>query len=228
MPRFGKTMLASGLALLVGAPAALAQVAGIPVYYNPRGGTGVSVAGNLGFLSSDGGDGKGFAVTGGIGAGPAYITASVGQFNPAAVGGFNPDAEMTYGGTVSFKVFGGGMLPLSISPQIGVGMVKFGNQTLTSIPIGVGVGLNLPLFPLKPWIAPRVAFQRVTNVPTGVGTATETQSESRIGVSAGADFNLLLGLGFHAAVDYEPKKDLLPSTTVFGIGAHFNFRVPMM
>ena len=226
MPRFGKLMLASGLALVAGAPAALAQVAGIPVYYNPRGGTGVSVAGNLGFLSSDGGDGKGYAVTGGIGAGPAYITASVGQFNPASVGSVNPDAEMTYGGTVSFKLFGGGVLPLSISPQIGVGMVKFGGVTYTSVPIGVGVGLNLPLFPLKPWIAPRVRLARSS------GGGLPSDSETFIGVSAGADFNLLLGLGFHAAFDYEPKKTVnnvdIPSTTVFGIGAHFNFRVPMM
>jgi len=225
MPRFGRIMIAATLPLAVGAQALVAQVAGIPVYYNPRGGAGISVAANLGFQSSDAGDAKAVAVGGGIGAGPAYFTATVGQINPDSAG---LDNEMTYGGTVSFKVFGGGLLPVSVAAQAGVGVVKFGNSTRTNVPVGVAVGLNLPLFPLKPWIAPRVAFQSATNVPTGVGTATKTETETRFGVTAGADFNLLLGLGLHAAVDFQPKKGTNPSATVVGVGAHFNFRVPMM
>jgi hypothetical protein len=210
--------------LVLGVRTLSAQVAGIPVYYNPRGGTGITAAANLGFLSSDAGDGKAVALTGGIGAGPAFITATVGQINPDTAG---VDTEMTYGGTVSFKVFGGGLMPVAVAAQAGVGVVKFGDVTTTGIPVGVAVGLNLPLFPLKPWVAPRVRFARQS------GGGQPSQSETLIGFSAGADFNLLLGLGVHAAFDWEAEKKennvvTVPSTTVFGIGAHFNFRVPMM
>lgn len=221
MHRFGKVAIAAALPLAVGAKALTAQVAGIPVYYNPRGGTGVSVAANLGFASG-GAKGKAYAVTGGVGAGPAYVTATVGQYNPDGPVG----AQSTYGGTVSVKVFGGGMLPVSIAAQAGVGVVKLGGVTNTGIPLGVGIGLNVPLFPIKPWIAPRITLER----SSGGGLASS--SESRVGVSAGADFNLLLGLGLHAAVDYTPKKGsgltASPSVTVVGVGAHFNFHVPMM
>jgi hypothetical protein len=224
MHRFGKVAIAAALPLAVGAKALTAQVAGIPVYYNPRGGMGVSAAANVGWQTAGTGglEGKAYALTGGLGAGPAYVTVSVGRFNPDPAG---LDNEMTYGGTVSFKVFGGGVLPVSISAQAGVGYMKSGTDSYTSVPLGVGVGLNVPLFPIKPWVAPRVRLARTS----GGG---QSDSETFFGVSAGADFNLLLGLGFHAAVDYEPKKTVsggeIPSTTVVGVGAHFNFRVPMM
>jgi hypothetical protein len=222
MHRFGKVAIAAVLPLAVGAKALTAQaVAGIPVYYNPRGGTGISAAANVGFLKSDAGDAKAYALTGGIGAGPAWITASFGRVNPEGPA----EAVNTYGGTVSVKLFGGGVLPVSIAAQAGVGILKSGGFTNTSIPIGVGIGLNVPLFPIKPWIAPRIRMDRVS----GGG---QSNSETFLGVSAGADFNLLLGLGFHAAVDYEPKKTVsgvaIPSTMVLGVGAHFNFHVPMM
>ena len=224
MHRFGKVAIAAALPLAVGAKALTAQVAGIPVYYNPRGGTGVSAAANVGWQTAGTGglEGKAYALTGGLGAGPAYVTVSVGRFNPDPAG---LDNEMTYGGTVSFKVFGGGVLPVSISAQAGVGYMKSGNDSYTSVPLGVGVGLNVPLFPIKPWVAPRVRLSRAD-------VGGQSNNETLLGVSAGADFNLLLGLGFHAAVDYEPKKTRstgdIPATTVVGVGAHFNFRVPMM
>lgn len=217
MRRLGAMTVVSVLGLAAAGSAA-AQVAGIPYYVNPRGGTGVMAAANLGF--SD--DGKGIALTGGVGAGPLFITATAGQYNPDAAG---VDNVTTFGGTVGTKLFGNPLVPLTIGVQAGAGYFSSGSgaatNRLVSIPVAVGVGLNVPLFPLKPWVAPRVQFNRMT-----VGTAT--RSETRMGVSAGADFNLLLGLGFHAAVDHILKKDTSPATTTFGVGAHFNFRVPMM
>jgi hypothetical protein len=51
-------------------------------------------------------------------------------------------------------------------------------------------------------------------------------------VSAGVNFNLLLGLGVHAAVDWgqvpaklKPSK---PSALIIGVGAHFYFHLPLM
>jgi hypothetical protein len=217
MRRLGALTVVSVLGLAA-AGQVTAQVAGIPYYVNPRGGTGVMAAANLGFAD----DGKGIALTGGVGAGPLFITATAGQFNPDAAGA---DNVTTFGGTVGTRLFGGPLIPVTIGVQAGAGYYSTGSGAsefkAISVPVAVGFGLNVPLFPLKPWVAPRVQFNRMT-------VAGTTNSETRLGVSAGADFNLLLGLGFHAAVDHILKKDTSPATTTFGIGAHFNFRVPMM
>ena len=51
-------------------------------------------------------------------------------------------------------------------------------------------------------------------------------------ISAGVNFNLLLGLGVHAVVDWGKVSSKLdpatPSSLTWGIGAHFNFHMPMM
>lgn len=227
MRRLGALTVVSVLGLAA-AGQVTAQVAGIPYYVNPRGGTGVMAAVNIGSTSSDNAasEGKAVAVTGGVGAGPLFITATAGQFNPDPAGA---DNVTTFGGTVGTRLFGGPLIPVTIGVQAGAGYFSTGSGAteakLVTIPVAVGVGLNVPLFPLKPWIAPRVQYSRAT-----VGGTTN--STTRIGVSAGADFNLLLGLGFHAAVDFMPEKTsgatTYPSSTTIGIGAHFNFRVPMM
>lgn len=200
-----------------------AQVIGIPYYVNPRGGTGFMAAANVGVTSS-GYKNKAYALTGGLGAGPLYITGTVGTVNPDASGAGN---YSVFGGTAGMKLFGGGLLPVAIGVQAGVGYAKpSGGPSTISIPVAVGLGLNVPLFPIKPWIAPRIQFNRTASY-----SATPSSSTSRIGVSAGADFNLLLGLGVHAAVDYLPKKtgsSPAASQTTIGVGAHFNFHVPMM
>ena len=117
MHRFGKVAIAAALPLAVGAKALTAQVAGIPVYYNPRGGMGVSAAANVGFLSHGGGGGgaKAVALSGGLGAGPAYFTATVGRFNPDETG---VETETSFGATGSVKVFGGVAVP-SVVPVDG-------------------------------------------------------------------------------------------------------------
>jgi hypothetical protein len=216
-----------GAALALGMAAfAEAQVAGIPVYYNPSGGTGFSVAGNLGFPNDDAGGGSAYAVSGGLGAGPLYFTATLGRRDLDQAG---VDAEMTYGATASFRLIGGGLMPVAVAVQGGVGYVDFSGTTSLDIPVGVAIAPSLPLFPLKPWFAPRVHYTRV-EIPSGTGSSTE--SATSLGFSAGVNFNLLLGLGFHAAVDVVKVSDKLdpdePTFTTFGIGAHWNFRVPLM
>ena len=69
-------------------------------------------------------------------------------------------------------------------------------------------GFSPPLFPLKPW---GVVYYSMPE---------DQSSEMRI--SAGVDFNLVLGLGVHAAYDWGD------SGSTWGIGAHFKFGVPGM
>jgi hypothetical protein len=225
MSRIGQVAVALVLPVALVAGTASAQVAGIPVYYNPGGGTGISAAANFGRPNADGGKGTAWALTGGFGSGPISVTATYGHRNEGDVGTATGPDYPTYGGTVSFRLLGGGLLPLSVAPQIGVGYAKVGGFTDVEIPIGVGVAVSIPLFPIKPWIAPRVQLSRFS------GGGLPSANATSYGVTVGANFNLLLGLGFHAAVDMlKLSKDLdplQPTVTTIGVGAHFNFHLPM-
>lgn len=224
MRRIGRVMLAAALPLVASATAARAQLAGIPVYFNPRGGTGIGVAANLGFPDNNYGGGTAYGVAGSIGGGPFTLTAMVGAWKPSNAS----STATTYGADIGYKVFGGGLLPVAIGVQAGYGSVKspITSVTASTIPIGVGVSFDPPLFPLKPWIAPRIEIQRIS----GGGVPSTNATAFRI--SAGVNFNLLLGLGVHAGVDWGKTPSKLdpttPSTLTWGIGAHFNFHVPMM
>ena len=221
MRRIGKTMVAATLSLVAGVTAARAQLTGIPVYVNPRGGTGIGVAANLGFPDSHSGAGTAYGVAGGFGVGPVTLTGMVGAWSPKGY-----SAQTSFGGDIAYRLFGGGMLPVAVGLQAGFGSVKYplalgGGSTRTTIPVGIGLSLDPPLFPLKPWIAPRVEFV------SGGGV-----SASSFRISAGVNLNLLLGLGVHAAVDWgkvpskvDPKT---PTTLIWGVGAHFYFHVPVM
>jgi hypothetical protein len=69
----------------------------------------------------------------------------------------------------------------------------------------------VPLFPLKPFA---VGYYVLGSKVTKEFRAT-----------IGADFNLLLGLGVHAAYDLGTGS---PTSNVWGVGAHFNFRMPVL
>ncbi len=221
MRRIGKVMIAVTLPLVAGATVARAQLAGIPVYFNPRGGTGIGVAANLGFPDNNSGGGSAYGVAGSFGAGPVTLTGMAGAWSPKGY-----SAQTSFGADIAYRLFGGGMLPVAVGVQAGYGSVKAplvlgGTTTRTTIPVGIGLSLDPPLFPLKPWIAPRVEFVSGNGV-----------SASSFRVSAGVNFNLLLGLGVHAAVDWGkvPSKidPATPTTVIWGVGAHFYFHVPVM
>jgi hypothetical protein len=224
MRRIGKLTIATALPLVALATAARAQLSGIPVYYNPRGGVGIGVAGDLGFPNTDAGGGTAYGVSGSLGAGPLTFTGMVGAWSPKGYSG-----QTSYGGNVAYRLLGGGFLPIAVAVQAGIGQVKMpgpvfglssaGTVTRTTIPVGLGIGFDPPLFPLKPWIAPRVEFTKVSG---GGGSSTDFR------VSAGANFNLLLGLGVHAAAEWGKIKGTTKNAIIFGVGAHFNFHVPLM
>jgi hypothetical protein len=225
MRRIARITVAAALPLAALATAARAQLAGIPVYYNPRGGTGVGIAANVGFPNSDAGSGTAYGVALSVGTGPVTISGMVGAWKPtSSVFGW-ASAQPSYGGNISYRVFGGGLLPVAIAAQAGYGMIKAPTACLsqcytrTTIPVGVGISFDPPLFPLKPWVAPRIDFV------SGGGN-----SASNFRVSGGVNFNLLLGLGVHAAVDWGQEKvgTTTVSPMILSVGAHFNFHVPMM
>jgi hypothetical protein len=203
------------------APAAEAQVHGIPVY-NSGIPTGIGVYADVGFPNEDAGKGRSLALTGRAGLGPLGATLILSTFNPDGLG----DNKVSVGGTLNYKIFGGPLIPLSVTLQGGVGYSKPDIGLLPDddvnefrFPIGVGLALTIPnpALAIKPWLAPRIDVVH----QSGGGLSG---TESNFGLGGGLELNLLSGLGLHAAYDRVFVDGGDPST--FGFGAHYTFRIP--
>jgi len=207
--------------LAVGAGSVEGQVRGIPVY-NSGIATGIAIYGDVGFPNAEAGKGTALAISGRAGFGPLGATAMLSTFNPDGAG----DSELSVGGSLNYKVFGGPLIPLSVTLQGGIGYSKPDNGFLPGqdvnelrFPVGVGFALTIPnpALAIKPWIAPRIDIVR----RSGGG---QSDTESNFGLGGGLELNLLSGLGVHAAYDrvFIDGAD----ASVFGLGAHYSFRIP--
>jgi hypothetical protein len=214
--------IVAAAALTGGAASVDAQVRGIPVYNAgvPR---GIGVYGDVGFSNDDAGGGTAYAVTGRAGFGPFGATAMLSTYNPDGPA----DSDLSVGATLNYRVFGGPLVPLAVTLQGGIGYAKPENGALPDLdvtelrfPVGVGFALTIPnpVLAIKPWLAPRLDFVR----RSAEGLDAETNSE--FALSGGLEFNTLGGFGLHATYDAVFDEDGTPG--VFGIGAHYTFRVP--
>ncbi len=216
-------LLVSACVALVAAvaPSAQAQVRGLPVYDSGVS-SGIALYGDVGLSNTDAGKGTAFGVTGRAGFGPLGVTAILSAFNPDGPGG----NKVSVGGTLNYKLFGGPLIPLSVTLQGGIGYFKpdngflpSGQQNALRFPVGLGFALTIPnpALAIKPWIAPRVDIVRVS----GGGSSN---TETNFGLGGGLELNLLSGLGVHAAYDRVFINGGDPG--VFGFGAHYAFRIP--
>ena len=210
MTRIGRTALAA-LAALTTVQVAKAQLPGIP-YYPVNTGLGINVAADYGKPTGSGATGHSWGVTGGLGLSNLGLSASFGGADAGA------GSQTTLGGALGMKLFGGGLTPVQIGAQVGVGHVgaPAGGSAITTFEPAAWVKVSPPLFPLKP-------FGQVYYVTGTCGTGCSFNNETR--VSIGANFNLLLGLGVHAAYDFSTKSG---GAKGWGVGAHMNFRVPSL
>lgn len=180
-----------------------AQVPGLPVFNSgvPR---GIYVAGDVGFPE---GGGNTLAATGAIGLGMLGFTGTVGGFS--ASGSSSSDA--VYGGTANLRLIGGPLIPFFVNLQAGVGYGDLDGFKTTHVPVGVGVGLTIPLpiFGLKPWIAPRWDYTSVSGLAS--------TDNSRFGYSAGLDISFIFGLGLRTAYDWIDTGT--GATTTWSVGA---------
>ncbi len=213
--------IVAAAALTGGAAAAEAQVRGIPVYNVgvPR---GIGLYGDVGFPNDRAGGGTAYAVTGRAGFGPFGATAILSSYNPE-----DSDSDVSVGATLNYRAFGGPLVPLAVTLQGGVGYAKPENglspdEEVTELrfPVGVGFALTIPnpVLAIKPWLAPRLDIVRVS----GDGFDAETNSE--FALSGGIELNTLGGFGIHATYDAIFADGGTPG--VFGVGAHYTFRVP--
>jgi hypothetical protein len=232
------------LSLLAAAPrSALGQMQAMPVYFSPKGGSGITLDGDYGRISS--------AKYGTVSqtnhptaiGGRAYVGLSI---LTLGVGGSVYDSKVTtqvnttqYQGTAALRILGGALVPVAISLQGGVGYLKFGSGSgalkTVDIPIGVGIGLNIPTpgASVEPWIAGRV---HLTSYSSGSGSVSVSQTRTGVGISGGLNAGLPMGLGLHVAVDWssfggdisspislaQPKLQQL----VVGIGVHYMIKLP--
>ncbi len=208
------------------APTLAAQGIGLPVY-NPGIPTGLGLYPDIGFPNDAAGGGTSFGATGRLGVGPFGVTASVAYHDVGELF-FNPDGgSVTLGGesftsvgaSLNYKVFGGPLVPLTVTLQGGAGYAKQDDVSFYRFPVGLGLALTIPnpALAIKPWLAPRLHVSRSSS---SLGSDTETN----FGISGGVELNLLSGLGLHASYDrlFADVED--PS--IFAAGLHYTFRVP--
>ena len=200
-----------------------AQVAGLPVR-NAGLGTGIAIALDAGFPSADAG--KGFAVgaTGALGVGPLGVTASVSRFEPKDL-----DARWSVGGSANLKLFGGPLIPLSLTLQAGVARTSIAANTIEGdaldtriwhFPVGVGVALTIPnpVFSIKPWLAPRVDVRRTSQSDGGTATIVH-HTDTDFGLSGGVDLGFLSGLTVRLMYDrVQAGEGVHPSVLSLGVG----------
>jgi hypothetical protein len=221
--------------LLGFAAAASAQIPGMPLFTNPRYGTGIRVHAELGQPTDQGTAlGKLTVIQGGVSfaLGPIGLDASVGmpkaQLSTAQGCIKTPtlscsDQKYFAAALAQLRLVGGGMNPLALSVFGGASMdftaydaASVGSTgTLTdkqlNIPVGVAVGFHTP-FGLTIWGAPRYNLTRFVSCS---GTCPSGTSKFRWAV--GADLPILSIISVRAA--YDSGKYGSVTLNNWGIGA---------
>jgi len=212
----GLTILA--LSLGAASPAA-AQLAGMPVWNNPKGGTGVTISGDFGKPNDNAGGGHAFGARASLGLVNLQLTAGIASDNPSGAS----NNGTSFGGDAAFRVIGGSLIPLSVNLQAGAARTTAtGAPDLTTVTGAIGLSINVPTpgVSIEPYISPGIRYSKLSGV-TGSGT-------SNFGFVIGANFGLGM-LGFHAAYDYTKLKASQGGGTasVIGIGAHVALKAPI-
>jgi hypothetical protein len=198
---------------------AVAQWAGMPVWNNPKGGTGVTIDGDLGFPNSAGKSGTAFGARATLGLANISLTAGVSSWKPS---GYNSSLT-SVGGTAQFKVIGGSLIPVALNFQLGAGTtssVDTGVVTLvpkvTTLLAGAGVSVNVPTPGIN--IEPYLSISNRWNKPSGGST------QSSVGWVIGANVGFGM-LGLHFAYDSQKLGGV--TRGVIGIGAHVALKAPV-
>src|SRR3989442_12877172 len=100
-----------------GATPAVAQWAGMPVWNNPKGGTGVTIDGDLGLPNTNGGKGTAFGARATLGIANISLTAGLSSWKP---NGYTSSIT-SVGGTAEVKGIGGSLIPVAMKIQLRAG-----------------------------------------------------------------------------------------------------------
>ena len=212
---------AAGLVLGLAAQPATAQLANNPTYFAPNGGTGLTVSGEYG-AGMNNASGKGYSLNarGELGMPMINIGAGVGLAYPNGGGNSTVNFEGNAGLTLMSLPLSG----ISVSAHGAVGYISpTGGNKIITVPVGITVGVKPPSpgVSLEPWASARLHYVNVSSSGPGGGA-----SSTNVGLSAGVNVGLPIGVGLHAALDYLNVSGGSP--ILFGIGAHYTFSVPGM
>jgi hypothetical protein len=217
MKRIATIVVMTALITLAATPLA-AQWAGMPAWNNPKGGTGVTIDGDLGFPNSNGGKGTAFGGRVMLGLANISLTAGATSWKP---NGFSKSLT-SLGGTAEFKIIGGSLIPVALNIQLGAGTTTSVDTGLATIPKvttllgGAGISVNVPTPGIN--IEPYLSISNRWNKPSGGST------ESHVGWVIGANVGLGM-LGLHLA--YDSQKVGSNTRGIIGIGAHFALKAPV-
>lgn len=205
-----KRLLATaGLMTLLAAPAA-AQLMGLPVWNSPKGGTGITISGDLGLPNESYGKGTAFGGRASVGLANLTITGGVSSWSPDGPS----DAVTSFGGTAAFRVIGGSLLPVAINLLAG-GAKQSGGLDATTALVGAGVSAGLP--------TPGISIEPYVTVYNQWIFISGT-NDSNVGVTFGANANFGM-MGIHLA--YDTVSETGGSSSVFGLGAHVSIKAPI-
>jgi hypothetical protein len=235
---FRRTALAAATLSLALAGAARAQIPGMPLFTNPRYGTGIRVHADLGRPTDTKTAGDVTVVQGGVSfaLGPVGLNANVGlnrnSLSSTTTCVKTPTLscvgnKVTASALAQLRLFGGGTNNISVS-AFGGGSVDITgydaalytylgtvpSSKLITIPVGAAIGLHVPLGfgGLNLWGAPRMNFYQYANCS---GTCPSGTSMFRWAL--GADLPILRVLSVRAAFDSGSKSGV--TTSYWGVGA---------
>jgi len=193
-----------------------AQSLGMPNWSNPKGGTGVTISGDLAMPNSDLGKGTAFGARGTLGLANISLTAGVASWKPKGAS----DSFTSFGGKASFRVIGGSLIPLSISLDAQAARVSAanGDSALTRIGLGGAVSVNVPTpgLSIEPYVAVNNRWYKFSGV---------SGTQSNVGVTFGANIGFGM-LGLHVAYDTENLGGGVKGG-ILGIGAHVALKAPI-
>ncbi len=195
--------------LAIGPSTVTAQITNQPVYVWPKHGTGLSINFDYGRgLNTNSGELNAFGGRATLGLGPITVSAGASSVD------LGPSSEISFGGNASFNVLSAPLLPVGVAIFAGFGTIDPGTGSIKSYPIGAAISVKppTPAIGIELWAAPRVNI-------VNDGTDTETS----FAVSGGANLDLPIGIGIHAALDYVSKDN---EELLLGAGLHYKFTIP--
>lgn len=205
-----------------------AQAPGLPVI-NSGSTRGFTIGGMAGFGNRGAGSGAAFGLNGTYG----FRRVAVGGFVSGLSGSTVADATFFSGGaTLAVKVAGGPLVPVAVNLHTGAaysapGLTLIGGGVQTRktwhVPLGLGLSWTIaqPVVAIKPWIAPRADWRRVS---TTVGQQSSSGSETDFGLSGGVNFGFLNGLGIDVAFDRVFAAGTGSKPTILGVGLSYSLK----
>ncbi len=210
-----RSVMVLAFAAVAAAPAA-AQWLGTPVWNSPKGGTGVTINGDLGMPNKNG-KGTAFGARATLGLANLSLTAGVVSWKPSG----KPDNVTSVGGNAAFKVIGGSLIPVALNLQIGAARAGAANGDTATPRVTAGGGLAVsvptPGISIEPYLS-------ITNRWYKKSGGTTTPSNLGWTLGANANFGMF---GVHLAYDSENYGGLIGTVGTFGIGAHVALKAPI-